>query len=118
MKKIIALFALVMLMCVACQREFVLKPGDRFYIGKDKLSYVTYQSKIGNDLESALDSLQKMNIQSYPDFSFREKFQLYVNFPYDNRTFWLICFFNDEGMLTKDALDSEGNLYLFSGFID
>ena len=69
-----------------------------------------YVGKIGNDFESALDSLRKRkNISSEVT-----KVPLEVLFDYGNRTFYGIVY-DDCGMYT-DVLDTKGNYYLRSWY--
>jgi len=69
-----------------------------------------YVGKIGNDFDSALDSLKKLkNISSEII-----KESLEVLFDYDNRKFYGIVY-GDCGMYT-DVLDTKGNYYLRSWY--
>ena len=120
-KTFIILLSLSLAVC-ACEREtgFVLKPGNTFSI-KNGCGTVYYQSNIGTDFASAMDSIKRLYVQTCP-WLWADSIQshrLNVDFPHDNRLFWTLSAKEKyqpsplpvfRGI---DVVDSKGNYYLF-----
>lgn len=114
MKKIIALFALAILGCLACNREYELKRGDSFSVSDG--THITYWCNTGNSLETAVDSLQRMYNRTHPNLYIKQERLLIVDFPYDSRTFWKLSFSEStDPVIESDVVDSRGNLYFHFG---
>ena len=106
---------------------FSCKKEKKIYLlsdGKRTCEYIVYCAKIGNDLETALDSLIKLRdfFLSNEDYYIKkEDITANVDFNRDDRLFYLIHFINArisreppyEFVLfsVSDVLDSYGNYY-------
>lgn len=118
-KPLIILLPIVLTVC-ACKKDndFVLKSGDTFSINKGCAS-VIYQSNIGKDSASAVDSIRRLYELDYTwlwaDSILPQR--LNVDFPHDNRLFWLLRVkekYQPLPVLTGfDAVDSKGNHYRY-----
>jgi hypothetical protein len=102
---------LFVILFVACDKNGESLPDlTKIKIKERPCELLGYVGKIGNDFDSALDSLRKLkNISSEII-----KESLEVLFDYDNRQFWSITY-DDCGMYT-DVLDTKGNYYLRSWY--
>lgn len=120
-KPFIILLSLSLTIC-ACEREkeFVLKPGNTFSI-KNGCGTVYYQNNIGKDSVSAVDSIQRLYERTRP-WLWADSIQthrLNVNFPHDNRLFWILTTKEKYQPLPVpdfdgfDVVDSKGNHYQF-----
>ncbi len=100
----------------ACSKDeyHILINGKR-----SKCESIVYQSKIGENLETALDSLVKLNtyLISSRDYYIKKE-DLTVDFRTDNRLFYLIRFIDanfpygdsyEADLFPPDVLDSQGN---------
>lgn len=106
------------------QEDALFNENKTFTIGNGG-SYILYQSRIGNDFDSALDSL----INSYEPLlktlvteghysgeGFNiVKERINVNFSYDNRAFVFLTFIDKANiyqyLFTGDVIDEKGNFY-------
>jgi hypothetical protein len=111
MKKVLlsALFVTFFIACDKNAKDLVLENQPdltEIRIKENPDETLEYVGKIGNDFDSALDSLRNLkNI-----FSEIIKQPLEVLFDYDNRQFYGIVY-GDCGMYA-DVLDTKGNYYL------
>ena len=126
MKRIIILIFAAFLTIFAVN-FFSCKKEKKIYIlsdGKRTCEYMVYHAKIGNDLETALDSLIKLNaviINNKDYYIKKEDITANVDFNRDDRLFYLIHFINarisreppyEFGLFSSiDVLDSYGNYY-------
>lgn len=96
-----------------------LKPGDTFKI-KNSGASVCYQSNIGKDSASAVDSIRRLYERTRPDL-WADSIQtqrLDVDFPHDNCLFWVLPVRAKEEYPAAlfcwlDVVDSEGNHYKY-----
>ena len=109
---------------VNIQEEALFKENKTFTIGNGG-SYILYQSKIGNDYESALDSLINkyepvLKILAteghYSGEGFNiDKEKVNVNFSYDSREFILLTFTDKANiyqiLFSHDVVDEKGNYF-------
>ncbi|MCM1168529.1 MAG: hypothetical protein NC324_01185 [Bacteroides sp.] len=120
-KLFIILLSLFLTVC-ACEKEknFELKPYDTFSI-KNGCGTVYYQSNIGTDFSSAVDSIKRLYEQTRP-WLWADSIQsrrLNVDFPYDNRLFWALSAKEKYQpsplpvFTGVDVVDSKGNYYQF-----
>ncbi|MDE5609790.1 MAG: hypothetical protein K2I66_05350 [Bacteroidales bacterium] len=120
-KLFILLLSLSLTVC-ACEqeKEFELKPGDTFSI-KNGCGTVYYQSNIGTDFASAVDSIKRLYEQTRP-WLWADSLQidrLNVNFTHDNRLFWSLVAkekYQSSPLPVYtgvDVVDSRGNYYQF-----
>lgn len=120
-KPFIILLSLSLTVC-ACEeeKEFELKPGDTFNI-KNGCGTVYYQSNIGKDSASAVDSIKRLYEQFRP-WLWADSIQthrLNVDFSHDNRLFWVLTAKEKYQPLPvpqfegSDVVDSKGNYYGF-----
>jgi hypothetical protein len=106
-------FILFITLLVACDKNSVLENQPdltEIRIKERSCEMLEYVGKIGNDFNSALDSLKK----SKSIYSEIIKEPLEVLFDYDNRKFYGIVY-GDCGMYA-DVLDTKGNYYLRSWY--
>lgn len=120
LKPFIILLSLSLTVC-ACEeeKEFELKPGDIFNINND-CATIAYHSTIGNDSASAVDSIKRFYAQTRPDLLADSIYpqRLNVDFPYDNRLFWILLVRAKEVYIEPlffwlDVVDSKGNRYRY-----
>ena len=102
----------------ACEK-FELKSNDTFSVDKGCAS-VVYQSKIGNDKASAIDSIKRIYVRDYPDLLADSIClqPLNVDFPHDNRSSWLLTV-KEKDLISPvyigfDVVDSKGNHYRYA----
>ncbi len=117
---LILLLTTVLLQGCKEEKEFELKPNDTFGI-KNGCGTVYYQSNIGTDFSSAVDSIKRLYERTRPWLwaDSIEIDRLNVDFPYDNRLFWALS--AKEKYLPSplpvftgvDVVDSKGNYYCF-----
>lgn len=122
-KLFIILLSLSLTVC-ACkeEKEFELKPGDTFKINCDVISYI---DNIGKDSASAVDSIKRLYERTRPDLladSIQPQ-RLNVDFPYDNRLFWILLVRAKEVYIEPlffwlDVVDSKGNHYWYGACDD
>ena len=124
MKRIILILLLATLF-VACREYQCTCTG--YTVGKNSCRCVLFQAKIGNDFDSALDSLKR---QYEPEFIeleatgyysgkgyFIEKEKINVDFADDDRAFFYVIF--RDSVITympltrNDVLDEKGNHYIY-----
>ena len=96
---------------VACDKNPENSPDlTEIRIKERPCEILEYVGEIGNDFDSALDSLRKLkNISSEIT-----KVSLEVLFDYDNRKFYGIVY--DDCAMYADVLDTKGNYYLRTWF--
>ncbi len=106
----------------ACRKDndFELKPDDTFSI-KNGCGTVYYQSNVGKDSASAVDSIKRLYGRTCPWLwadSIRTH-RLNVDFPHDNRMFWAL-YFKEKYQPSPlpvftgvDVVDSKGDYYQF-----
>ena len=109
---------------VDIQEEPVFRDNKVFTVDKGSATLI-YQSRIGYDFESALDSLIKnynplLNTLAaeghYSGKGFNiDKEKINVNFNYDNRAFWLLTFTDKANvyniLFSGEVIDDKGNYY-------
>lgn len=110
----------------ACEKDnnFELKPGDTFSI-KNSGASVCYQSNIGKDSASAVDSIRRLYERDYTWLwadSIRTQ-RLDVDFPYDDRLFWVLPVrakeeYPEPLFYWLDVVDSKGNHYKYGSAPD
>ena len=123
--KQIAFYFLLAAFFVACDRQCPCKGG--YTLDNDPCDCVRFQREIGNDFDSALDSLEKYY---EPEFKrkfengfysgkgyFVEKEKINVNFLEDDREFFHITFVDSAVIyrwlnMSYDILDEKGNYYI------
>ena len=134
MKKIILtiLFAALFVACdsddnpvispnVEIQEEQIFSENKTFTIGGGT---IVYQSRIGNDFDSALDSLIREReplLTGQPSYSGQgyniDKKKINVDFSYDSREFILLTFIDKANiynlLCTGDVIDEKGNFFRF-----
>ena len=118
-KPFILLLSLSLTVCnCGEEKEFVLKPNDTFNI-KNGCGTVYYQSNIGTDFSSAVDSIKRRYERTCPWLwadSIRTH-RLNVDFPHDNRLFWSLTAKEKYQpsplpvFTGIDVVDSKGNYY-------
>ena len=132
MKKIILtiLFAALFVACdsddnpvispnVEIQEELIFSENKTFTIGGGT---IVYQSRIGNDFDSVLDSLIREReplLTGQPSYSGQgyniDKKKINVDFSYDNRAFVLLTFIDKANiyqyLFTGDVIDERGNYF-------
>lgn len=132
MKKIILtiLFAALFVACdsddnpvispnVEIQEEQIFSENKTFTIGGGT---IVYQSRIGNDFDSALDSLIREReplLTGQPSYSGQgyniDKKKINVDFRYDSREFILLTFIDKANiynlLCTGDVIDERGNYF-------
>lgn len=118
MKKIgfiIAFFAV--LMTTGCKKEYIPQKGETFC---GPALCVIYEHKEGNDLESALSSLEKKYANAHPQWYIsKEKRAVDINFPYDDRIFWCFSVFDENDRVSDNFfLDSKGCYYTLMPYSD
>lgn len=119
--KPLIIFLSIPLALWACRKDndFELKPDDTFTI-KNSGASVCYQNNIGKDSASTVDSIKRLYGQTRPDLwadSIRTQ-RLDVDFPYDNRLFWLLPVrakqeYPSPLFFWLDVVDSKGNHYKY-----
>lgn len=106
------------------QEESLFNENKTFTIGNGT-SYILYQGRIGNDFDSALDSLIKKfepimkNLTTEGHYSGEgfniNKEKMNVNFSYDSREFILLTFIDKANLyrylFTGDVIDENGNYF-------
>lgn len=106
------------------QEEALFNENKSFTIGNGS-SYILYQRRMGNDFDSALDSLIKsyepllktlVTEEHYSGEGFKiDKEKINVKFSYDSREFILLTFIDKANiynyLFTGDVIDKKGNLY-------
>ena len=114
-------------MCTACDecKKWEKKKGYYNVLenGKNTCTFIAYQAKIGDDLDTALDSLIKWNAFYLIDKEYYvKKENLTVDFRKDDRLFYKICFIDanfpygdsyEVDLFMPSVLDSYGNHYNF-----
>ena len=112
--------SVAVLLTTGCDK---VKLGENEYLLiNDNCTSIIFQSKIGDDIESALDSLPKLNTLLIDDREYLIKLEenLAVDFHKDNRSFCLVRFIDatfpygesyDADLFLPDVLDSYGNYY-------
>ena len=114
MKKGILVFPTIIVLLFACEEKDDSKELYSFGAG-----YIKYEATIGNDFDSALDSLLKVvsydqifqNNPYYIDSELMDR----VNYPTNDRSFYMIIVKDSTNGLylgsPRDALDSKGCWY-------
>ena len=109
---------------VIIQEEPIFNENKTFTIGNGK-KRIKYQCRIGNDFDSALDSLIRRyepileTLAKEEHYSGKgyiiDKEKINVNFSYDNRAFVLLTFIDKANiyqyLFTSDVIDENGNYY-------
>ena len=115
---LITIFLIMAVIFSACSKD----EYSIFINGKkSKYESIVYQSKIGEDLGTALDSLVKLrtHLINGKDYYIKKE-NLTVDFRTDNRLFYLIHFIDanfpygdsyEVVLFLPDVLDSQGNHY-------
>lgn len=99
--------AIVFMVLLSCNRAEKCDLHN-IYIDSDMTETLVYVGKIGNDYNSALDSL--MILKEYDDSGMNiQRIPISLVFDCDNRQFWGIVF--DFCGNYSDVLDSKGNYY-------
>ncbi len=111
MKKYLLLLAFILL--YGChEKEVELQYGDSFSIDGG-CAKVEFRNKIGDDFQSALDSMQRTYNKLFQKSYSIQKRNLAVDFPHDKRQFVsLIVMENDTISLEYDVIDSYGNHFI------
>ena len=133
MKQIILIIFLAVLF-VGCRKHRYICTG--YTVDKNPCGCVTLQAKIGNDFDSALDSLKRQYESKFIELEatgfysgkgyFIEKEKINVDFTDDGRAFFFVIFIDSviiHGHLTNrhlnriqdDVLDEKGNRYRYEG---
>ena len=110
---------------VACDKPCTCKG---YSVDQNPCGCVLFQSKIGNDFDSALDSLKILNesilieLETTGFYSgkgyFIEKERAMVDFSNDDRIFFYISFIDSvityRHLIWGDILDEKGNYYVYN----
>ena len=122
--KRITFFISIATLFLSCKYECTC---NVYTVNQDPCECVVFQDKIGNDFDSALDSLKK---HYEPEFKikfergfysgqgyFVEKYRINVDFNEDDRNFFELIFRdsvppNYKYLVTCDILDEKGNYYV------
>jgi len=125
-------FLLLAVLFITCRKHSCTCTG--YTVDKNPCGCVLFQNKIGNDFDSALDSLKKQYESKFIELEangyysgkgyFIEKEKINVDFTEDDRTFFYVMFIDSviiDGHLTNrhlnrfDVLDEKGNYYKYEG---
>ena len=100
--------------------EFKLTKGQSFKVIHGVCGTIVYQEKIGNDFDSALDSIIKLRepiiiAEPWVEEYYVEKKRMTIDFNHDDRDFYSIGFIdklqNFHIFSLTDVIDSEGNYF-------
>ena len=122
--KQITFFLLLAVLFVACDKPCTCKG---YSVDKNPCGCVIFQAKIGNDFDSALDSLKILNTSILIELGttgfysgkgyFIEKEKVNVDFTNDDRDFFYVRFVDSvityRYLIENDILDEKGNYYVY-----
>ena len=107
MKRVFILSIAILIILLSCNRTEKCNLHN-ISVNSDIPETLTYIGKIGNDFDSALDSLMILKELEHSSITV-QKIPVPVVFDCDNRQFWGIIF--DYCGNYSDVLDSKGNYY-------
>ncbi|MDR1226366.1 MAG: hypothetical protein LBK47_05635 [Prevotellaceae bacterium] len=101
------------------QEDTIFYDNKTFTIDTNRCATITYESRIGNNFNSALDSLKKIykqTLDTYGEDGYHiEKGEINIDFSYDDRNFFLLAFIdktNNYNLLTTSVvIDEKGNYF-------
>lgn len=132
MKSIFNILYILTALIVGCQKEDVVSKEEewqldtQYEILSGACGTLTFKDKIGNDFNSALDSLEVLQQRFLTEGCprnpchkyYTEKRKIEVNFNKDNRDFYGIIFMDSTNNLSifsmNDVLDTKGNYYFIN----